>query len=206
MRIKTPCPVLVLLLILAVGPPAGAWDYYQFDLPSQAPEALWRDVLAEKLGGHHEVPIEGGRIDVATDTQAIEIDWPHKWHEGFGQALHYADATGKQGVLALISYSQGPENLRADSRARFDMVEKVCQKHGIKMVVLFPSQPKAYGTPATNLLADLKQKHQEVSTNYWLNMKTGLRHRPSCRFYGAGISGRPCGAHEGKPCALCARQ
>ncbi|MFH0952708.1 MAG: hypothetical protein V1873_00080 [Verrucomicrobiota bacterium] len=198
-----PCASILLVLLLVATPAAIAWDYYQFDLPSQAPEAYWRDVLAEELGGQHEVSIEGGRIDVLTDTQAIEIDWPHKWHEGLGQALHYSDVTGKQGVLALISYSQGPEKLQADSRARFDMVEKQCAKHGIKVIVLFPSQPKAYGTSATNLLPDLQQKHVDASTNYWLNTKTRLRHRPNCRYYGTGVNGRPCGAKEGKACALC---
>lgn len=193
----------VVAVVLLAGTAATGWDYYQFDLPSQAPEALWRDVLAEELGGQHEVPVEGGRIDVLTDTQAIELDWPHKWHEGLGQALHYADATGKQGVLALISYSQGPESLREDSRKRMDMVERICAKSGIKLIVLFPAQPKAYGTPATNVLADLKRAHDLASTNFWLNTKTGLRHREGCRYYGIGKYGRPCGEKEGKPCALC---
>ena len=31
-----------------------------------------------------------GRVDVLTDTQAIELDWlkGNKFHEGIGQALH----------------------------------------------------------------------------------------------------------------------
>jgi hypothetical protein len=79
---------------------------------------------------------------VITKTEAIEVDFPHKWHEGFGQAMHYADATGKKGVLALIAYSQGPENLHKKSRARFDMIKSECDKRGIRLLVLFPTKPE----------------------------------------------------------------
>lgn len=174
-----------------------AWTSYQFDLPSQAPEAKWRDYLSEELGARHEVRVEGGRIDVMTDTEVIELDWPHKWHEGLGQALHYADATGKKPVLALISYSQDPERLQPSSLERFKMVERVCAKQGVKLIILFPNFPKGY-TGATGDSAS--------STNYWLNIKTGMRHRPGCRFYGTGLEGRPCGSNEGKPCSICGKQ
>jgi len=117
-----------------------AWEYLKFDLPSGAKEALWRDALAAKLNGKTEVKIEGGRIDVVTSNCVIEVDWPEKWHEGLGQALHYADTTGKQGVLALISYSQGLENLQSKSRERFNMVEKECRLHGLRLIILFPAR------------------------------------------------------------------
>ena len=176
-----------------------AWESYQFDLPSQAPEAQWRDALMNKLGGQHEVKIEGGRIDVMTDTEVFELDWPHKWHEGLGQVLHYAEATGKRPVLALISYSQGLDKLQPVSRERFEMVERVCMKQGVKLVILFPSQPKAYG-PSSSHPADAGK-----ATNCWLNTKTGTRHRIGCRFYQAGLEGRPCGSDEGKPCSICGK-
>ena len=180
-----------LFLLFLTAAICCGWDYYQFDLPSEAPEAAWRDALAAKLKGQHEVPVEGGRIDVMTDTLAIEIDWPHKWHEGLGQSLHYAQLTGKQGVLALVSYSQGLDNLREKSRQRFDMVENVCKSNGIRLIVLFPSKPKSHeaGTPPP--------------LDYWLNTQTGVRHAPGCRYYGSSLEGRPCSAQEGKPCSLC---
>jgi hypothetical protein len=191
--------VLILLLAAAVMQNAAAWESHQFDLPSQAPEAQWRDALMEKLGGQHEVRVEGGRIDVMTDTEVYELDWPHKWHEGLGQALHYADATGKKPMLALISYSQGEDNLQPASIERFNMVERICAKQGVKLVILFPTQPKAYGA-TTNQVAEAAQ-----STNYWLNTKTGMRHHIGCRFYGKGLEGRPCGSDEGKPCSICGK-
>ncbi len=174
---------------------AGAWESYQFDLPSQAREAAWRDALSAELNGRHEVRIEGGRVDVMTDTEVIELDWPHKWHEGLGQALHYAGATGKKPVLALISYSQGPDRLRPQSRARFDMVEKYCSQNGVRLIVLFPSQPREHEHAELAALAD--------STNYWLNTSTGVRHREGCRYYRSSLQGRPCGADEGRACSIC---
>jgi hypothetical protein len=190
---------LILLLAAAGIQSAVAWESYQFDLPSQAPESRWRDALMNKLGGQHEVVVEGGRIDVMTDTEVFELDWPHKWHEGLGQALHYADATGKKPVLALISYSQGPDKLQPSSVERFNMVERVCAKQGVRLLILFPSQPKAYGAD-TNQLAQVTK-----STNFWLNTQTGMRHHIGCRFYGKGLEGRACGSDEGKACSICGK-
>jgi hypothetical protein len=177
---------------------AWAWSSYQFDLPSQAPEALWRDALAAELHAKHEVVIEGGRIDVMTDTQAIELDWPHKWHEGLGQALHYADATDKKPVLALISYSRGPDKMMAKTRERLDMVEKYCRKHGVELLVLFPTQPRLYGRDESD-----NASNDSHSTNLWLNTGTGVRHSAGCRYFQSSLDGRACGADEGKPCRIC---
>jgi len=46
-----------------------------------------------------------GRIDLLTEDFAIEVDFIQKWHEGIGQALHYASATGKRPALALVRTS-----------------------------------------------------------------------------------------------------
>jgi hypothetical protein len=173
---------------------AAAWDSYRFDLPVQAPEAAWRDALAAELNAQHEVPVEGGRVDVLSAEYAIELDWPHKWHEGLGQALHYADATGRKPALALIAYSQSPDHLRDASRERFEMVERSCAKRGVKLMILFPSQPRARETAAGKA---------EAPTNFWLNTETGVRHRPGCRFYRGTLEGRPCGPDEGTPCSRC---
>lgn len=43
-----------------------------------------------------------GRADCVSETHAIEIDWADKWHEGIGQALSYATATGLAPGLILV--------------------------------------------------------------------------------------------------------
>lgn len=128
---------IFLAAVMVAHAVAPEWEYINLDVPPGAKESVWRDALAKQWNGRTEVRIEGGRIDVLTDTLAIEIDWQHKWHEGLGQAIHYADATGKTGVLALISHSSGPDQMQKRSEERFNMVNNLCRKKGIRMVVLF---------------------------------------------------------------------
>ena len=123
---------------------AGAWESLTFDLPSGGKESLWRDKLAQRWQGTTEKRVEGGRIDVLTDRYAIEVEFPHKWHEGLGQALHYSNATGKPGVLAVIAYAQGEANLHGQSRQKLEMIERICLTNDIKMVVLFPNRPEEF--------------------------------------------------------------
>ena len=123
---------------------AEAWESLTFDLPSGGKESLWRDELARHWQGTTEHRIEGGRIDVLTDRYAVEVEFPHKWHEGIGQVLHYSNASGKPGVLAVIAYAQGEANLHGKSRQKLEMIEKICLTNDIKMVVLFPNRPEEF--------------------------------------------------------------
>lgn len=134
--------VLVFFLLVA---PVLAWESLTFDLPSGGKESLWRDALSRHWNGQVEQRIEGGRVDVVTDRYAIEVEFPHKWHEGLGQALHYASATGKQGVLAIIAYAQGEANLQENSRRKLEMIEQLCAANRIRLVVLFPNRPEEFG-------------------------------------------------------------
>ena len=129
---------------------SAAWDSMQFDLPSGSKESLWRDALAARVGGVTEAQTKAGRVDVSTSNEVFEVDWPHKWKEGMGQALAYSGETGKRPVLVLISYSQGPENLQAKTKATFDQADKECRRHGVRLLVLFPSKPEDFPHTATN--------------------------------------------------------
>src|SRR3990167_3167745 len=93
----------VILILCAL--PCFAWDVVYLYVPIKAHEADWRDALSARWNGKIEVVIQYGRIDVETKDYVIELDYLHKWHESFGQALHYAE-TGKQGVSALIVESK----------------------------------------------------------------------------------------------------
>lgn len=59
---------------------------------------------------------DGTRVDVMTQTQAIEFEYPHKWAESLGQALYYAAATGLQPAIVYIV--SGPKDERYLARAR----------------------------------------------------------------------------------------
>jgi len=122
---------LALLVTLGIG--GGAGSAIRLDVPAGANEAVWRDALAERLHGKTEVVIAYGRIDVLAKDCAIEIDFLHKYHECLGQALHYADATGIQGVMALIVESQAEYAANSD---RIAWIEEWANKRDVCMVVL----------------------------------------------------------------------
>ncbi|HIE10123.1 MAG TPA: hypothetical protein EYP62_00740 [Kiritimatiellae bacterium] len=173
-----------------------AWDYLPIDVAPDRPEWKWRDALAKMLVGQRESPVEGGRVDVLTDHWAIELEWPHKWHEGIGQVLHYAMLTDRKPVLALMAHARSPENMQEKMLRRFDLVEKTCRAHGIHLLILLPQRPSR---PAADI-----ETNGIAGVRYWLNTRTGVRHRPGCRFYRNTEEGRPCTADEGRPCRLCA--
>lgn len=119
---------LVSIILLCAGP-ALAWDTVRLAVPTVAHESDWRDALAAAWTGRTEVAIRYGRVDVLTPSQAIELDYSHKYHEALGQALHYADETGRQGVAALIVDSQ-------IDPVKMEWIERWMNRHNVKMVVL----------------------------------------------------------------------
>jgi len=62
-------------------------------------QAIW---CSEQGGAMETVPRAGLRVDCETDTHAIEFDFAPKWAESVGQALAYAEATGKHAGIVLI--------------------------------------------------------------------------------------------------------
>lgn len=71
---------------------------------------------------------DGTRVDCLTDTHAIEVDWAHKWMEGVGQSLHYAEVSGRKPGLALILRPGWAADARHVERAR-----KLTDRHGITL-------------------------------------------------------------------------
>jgi hypothetical protein len=142
-RAKDMLPLLAAACLVVRAFPVRAWDAVSFDIPSGSKEAVWRDALAKHVGGVTEQSIKTGRVDVLSAGEVYEVDWIRNWKEGMGQVLAYSGETGKAPVLALISYSQGPENLQIKSRLRLDQADKECARHGIRLLVLFPTLPEA---------------------------------------------------------------
>lgn len=95
-------------------------------------EKDWVESLRKEINGRSEVSIENARIDIVTDTYAIEVDFFHKWQEGLGQALHYGDVSGKIPLLALIEEDKPP----SDYSDRLKYVEGLCVKKGVKLLLL----------------------------------------------------------------------
>lgn len=114
---RSPLPLLPLLLALVLSAPAGEVQEVQ----RLAQTERW-------AGAKLEVRLwDDTRVDLLTDTHAIEADWPHKWAEAVGQALYYAQVTGKKpGIILLV------KDLKAESRYVY-RCQTVCAKHGITL-------------------------------------------------------------------------
>ncbi|CAH1388101.1 hypothetical protein [Candidatus Nitrotoga sp. M5] len=109
----------------------------RLSLNADAPEKDWTAALAKKINGQSEVQVDRGRVDVMTDSYAIEIDFLKKWHEGLGQAIHYGDDSIRIGVLALIDENNAPPDLEHLNLLK--KIERLCIKAGVKLVLLVPA-------------------------------------------------------------------
>ena len=93
-------------------------------------EAFHRDRLAPLYDAQAEVRLwDGTRVDLRTDTYAIEIDWPQKWAEAIGQSLYYAEVTGLEpGIILLV------RDMDSDRRHVY-RCQTVCARAGIRLFV-----------------------------------------------------------------------
>jgi hypothetical protein len=98
-----------------------------------APETAWTRALAAKIGGQPEYPVPFGRVDVKTEFFAIEVDHLAKWHEGIGQALHYATATGLRPALALII---SPQPSASHDSALLHQIDQTALQNGIRVFLV----------------------------------------------------------------------
>jgi len=66
-------------------------------------EVAWSKWLADRMGGvaEYRLPCRS-RVDILTDTLAIEVDWVKKWPEACGQATYYSVITNRQGAILLL--------------------------------------------------------------------------------------------------------
>ena len=101
-------------------------------------EAAWISAFAQAVGGRPEVAVEHGRADVVTSEFAFEVDWLDKWHEGIGQALHYASATEKRPGLALILRNGWPPD--EGTASKLADIDRISSKQGIRVVLLRSSR------------------------------------------------------------------
>ena len=78
--------------------------------------------------GKLEVSVKYGRVDILTRRYAVEVDRLSKFHEGIGQALHYAKETGKKPGLAIFIIDPKRKDLR-----KLNYVKRLCSRYNIKV-------------------------------------------------------------------------
>jgi len=86
-------------------------------------EVKWSAWLAEQMGGVAEywLPCKA-RVDIVTNSLAIEVDWCKKYAEAFGQATYYGAQTGRQPAVILLLRGKTTES-RYLERARITSAE-----------------------------------------------------------------------------------
>ena len=67
-------------------------------------ETVWSKWIAEELGAEAEHRcFDGSRVDVLTDTHAVEVEWASKWEQAIGQAVWYAEVTSREPAVIVLA-------------------------------------------------------------------------------------------------------
>lgn len=95
-------------------------------------EKDYQEWWCRKHGGNTEYRLADGiRVDCLTGEYAVEVEYAHKWAESIGQALYYAQQTGrKPGVLLILRD-------RVDER-HLKRLRSVAKEQGIKVWTVRP--------------------------------------------------------------------
>lgn len=75
-------------------------------LSQKKKEIYFQMKFANNIKGDTEIVLEdNSRVDILTDTYAIEVDFAENWAESIGQSLFYAEMTKKKPAVLLIMNS-----------------------------------------------------------------------------------------------------
>jgi len=116
--------LLVLLLVLIAA--CAAPRHHALQTEKDYQEAFNRVYFHGRA--EMEVPVKFGRIDLLTGDYAIEVERIDKFHEGIGQALHYAKETGRKPGLAVFITDPNTHELE-----KLEYVRRLCKSLGIKV-------------------------------------------------------------------------
>lgn len=74
--------ILLIILLLIISLPI-------FSQNKKQKESYYRDFFADTIKGKTEVVLnDKSRVDIVTDSFAIEVDFAEKWAESIGQTLY----------------------------------------------------------------------------------------------------------------------
>ncbi len=86
----------------------------------------------DRHGGEMEHRLKDGtRVDCLTSDYAVEVEYAAKWAESIGQALYYAQSTGRKPAVLVIVRDKGDERFLKRLRA-------VAKEQGIKVWTVRP--------------------------------------------------------------------
>ena len=125
-RLKQLYSYLLIVLFFALISACAAPKHHILETEKDYQEAFNR--IYFQRHAQMEVPVNYGRIDLLTGDYAIEVERIDKFHEGIGQALHYAKETGRKPGLAVFITDPTEHDLE-----KLKYVRKLCQSLGIKI-------------------------------------------------------------------------
>jgi hypothetical protein len=162
-------------------------------LPAQKQyEADFSNIIADCLGGQQEVPVTNGRVDILTETLAIEVEWASKWKQAIGQALWYAQQTNRQPVIILLLKNKDDWKYSVQLQTTLNyagLSERV-------QVQLYPNDFEH----CTHLAASIPKVNPP--SDYWLNANSNKRHNSNCAYF-ERTNGTYCDAKDGIACKRC---
>jgi hypothetical protein len=74
---------------------------------------------------------DGTRVDILTETYAIEADFADNWYQAIGQSLYYSELTDRLPGILLLKKKSADNQWRHLVRAAM-----ICGKHDIKFWVV----------------------------------------------------------------------
>lgn len=167
-------------------------------LCAQHSERDYQLLIQQVLGGQMEVEVDNGRIDLLTNTYAIEIEFANKWKNAIGQALWYGLQKDKIPGIVIIKRDAAADNkhvIRLGSALQYAGLE-----NRVKVWVYpddFPavSMPLPVAAPTYGAPADPAMTH-------WLTTNSKKRHNKTCQHYQKS-NGRQCLPNEGTAAGCC---
>ena len=100
-----------------------------FTLMGEASEKSINESWCSEMGGMTEHRTSYGTyVDCLTKDLAIEVEYDYNWKESIGQALHYAEATGRSAGILLIIRNKSNVNYLEQLNAvinKYDLPIKV---------------------------------------------------------------------------------
>jgi len=161
------------------------------------PESWYIEEIAKYLKGQTEIPVENGRIDIVTETHAIEVERASNWKHSIGQSLWYAQQKNlSPGIVLLV--------LDEDDWKMGIRLNSTLQYAGLSDEVKVWYYPQDFGTTSEQIHQKFEQQKSAdpSATGFWLTVSSGVRHNSGCRWY-TQSKGRYCSGGEGKACGSC---
>ena len=99
--------IIIALIFLSVGVWCTTYPLKDGQFDENATGKREKEYVKAYCKGEIEVRLpDRTRVDCLTDEYAIEFDWGYKWAESIGQALYYAEMTGRKPAVAIILKSK----------------------------------------------------------------------------------------------------